>query len=132
MLPVLHTFIEIRRRFGNPIIITSGFRTRRHQALLVEQGHSTAKGESPHCYGTALDVDPGNAQDVDTIVALLKWVPGTLGLPCPRIGWRVYRKLRQHFVHFDYAFMLYGHWPGAEFDAGANPNPADWREGVEW
>jgi len=97
--PILQVADEIRRRWGRPIPCTSGVRTPEKQRLLIRRGLSTAK-HSPHVYRIAMDLDVATPQETRDLAALARRVSKDLGIPI-RIGWMLYLRRGQTFIHID-------------------------------
>lgn len=102
-------FDDLRREWGKPLYVTSGYRCPKHNK---EVGGSDM---SAHVFGLALDIGFKTADDVGRFVTIAKEVAPDL-----RLGWRKYLESGQNFVHIDDAFFV---WPRPTHD---------FAEGVEW
>lgn len=85
---LLEALNRIREKFGRPIIITSGFRCRKHNNNI---GGAVA---SQHLLGTAADIRPlsGKKEYIDELFKLCEEEAGVVGLGDGR---------RQGFIHVD-------------------------------
>ena len=83
---------SIRRQFGKPIYINSGYRTEEHNDYLIKAG-AKASPNSSHMKGIAVDIKCSNDADRFELVAL------ALAHGFSRIG------IAKTFIHLDYDEM---------------------------
>ena len=79
---------NLRRQFGKPIYINSGYRTKEHNDFLIKSG-AKASPVSSHMKGIAVDVKCNNDNDRFTLVSL------ALAHGISRIG------IAKSFIHLD-------------------------------
>ena len=120
---IVHLFETVRKKFGVPIIITSGYRTREYQAHLRDIGLPAAE-VSPHCYGAAIDTLFPYDVPKDEFADMWKWQSMELGYKHCRIG---RKKYNDAFCHVDIAYMLF-----EPYTTIRNPKPDIWKPGVTW
>lgn len=95
---LLLKLIEIRKLFGKPIIITSGFRTQTTQDFLRKSGYETSIGISTHELGDAVDIAvKGNKDDFNYLYELCKKQFKSVGLA-------------SNFIHVDMREDKIRHW----------------------
>lgn len=139
--PLSSLFDETREYLGEPIPVTAGYRTHRHELRLQNLGYKTAKFVSPHSF-CALDLDARPTKGRTEKQVCLEIVQATvaaaqkLGLPRPRMGYRGYD---YRFVHVDLTFYLFKpytnlehpqHWPNLTQEQ--RQMLSAWRPGAEW
>lgn len=85
---LLETLNKVREEFGQSIIVTSGFRCKRHNSLI---GGAVA---SQHLLGTAADIRPASdsKEDLEELYRICKKEAGVVGLGDGR---------RKGFIHVD-------------------------------
>lgn len=85
---LLDTLNRLREQFGKPIVVTSGFRCKKHNATI---GGAVA---SQHLLGTAADIRPtsGDKEDLEELYRLCKEETGVVGLGDGR---------KKGFIHVD-------------------------------
>ena len=88
-LDFLDLLDEARARAGTPFVITSGYRTKAHQASLKAQGYKVGK-DSAHLLGLAADIRVTNSS------ARYKILEALLHVGFDRIGLGA-----KHFIHVD-------------------------------
>lgn len=118
---VLIDFLQIlRSRWGKPLKVNSGYRTKKKQGQLKEQGYKTAT-VSPHPEGMAGDLDTSSADETKKLAALAESVARFMKLPI-RIGFRQYLASGQTFVHID----VCPHYYAKGRPLHDEPHPASW------
>jgi len=120
---IVHLFEVVRKKFGVPIMITSGYRTREYQAHLGEIGYPAAE-ISPHCQGAAFDMLFPIGIDKNEFANMWKWQSLDLGYKHCRIG---RKKYNDTFLHVDIVYLLF-----EPFTTIPNPVPDRWKPGVMW
>lgn len=144
LFPTLLTlFDKTRELYGLPIPVTAGFRTLAHELHLESAGYKTAKLISPHCLGSALDLDARPRNDKSEtavnieIRAKIMEAASELSLPTPRLGFRAYS---EKFNHVDVVFLLFqpytslahpATWPELS-ESTRKTLDKGWRPGVTW
>ena len=104
---VLIDFLQvIRRRWGKPMKVNSGYRTKAKQEQLKAQGYKAATF-SPHTKGMAADIDTTSKQETNDLAQLMVNTAKQLKLPI-RVGYLDYLKVGQTFVHIDVCPHYYG------------------------
>jgi uncharacterized protein YcbK (DUF882 family) len=85
---LLETLNRVRERFAKPIIVTSGFRCKKHNNAI---GGAVA---SQHLLGTAADIRPasGDTEDLQELFEICKEEAGVVGLGDGR---------KKGFIHVD-------------------------------
>lgn len=85
---LLETLNKVREEFGQSIIVTSGFRCKRHNSAI---GGAVA---SQHLLGTAVDIRPasGSKEDLEELYRICQKEDGVVGLGDGR---------RKGFIHVD-------------------------------
>lgn len=97
---VLIDFLQVvRLRWGKPMKVNSGYRTKAKQEALKAQGYKTATF-SPHTKGMAADIDTTTAAETKQLADLMLNVGEQLKLPI-RVGFQQYLNIGQTFVHVD-------------------------------
>jgi hypothetical protein len=99
-------FKEIREEWGQPLLISSGYRCKRHNA------ECDGKGLSAHLFGLALDINLPSAPDVVRLATLIELLHPDLRRGTYTQSWS--------FIHIDAAYLIE---PRAT---------ADWAKGVRW
>jgi len=106
---LLEKFDDLRRTWGGPLNVTSGYRCQRHNQNV---------GGAPlsaHLFGLALDICFGSPEEVARFVSIVK-----TEAPYMRIGWQKYQSDGKNLVHIDCAWFVW-------------PRPTnDFEESVEW
>lgn len=97
---ILIDFLQyVRVKWGKPLKINSGYRSKEKQQQLKEQGYKTATF-SPHTKGMAADLDTVSASETKHLVSMIQLCAKNLKLNV-RIGYQQYLNAGQTFVHID-------------------------------
>lgn len=127
---LLDSFESARSILGRPLTISSGRRSEKKQAWLIEQGYKASK-RSTHIYGLALDIlTPRKMGDEFFARVLRDAAMECCGGVLPRIGYKEYRNGREAalWVHLDIAPYASKMDPKAAEDW-----PPEWKKlGVIW
>lgn len=124
---ILIDFLQyVRRKWGKPLKINSGYRTKEKQQLLKDQGYKTATF-SPHTKGMASDLETVSVSDTKHLVAVIKLCARNLKLNV-RIGYMQYLANGQTFVHVDVCPEYYA--KGKPFYE--QPHAPAWEKAIEW
>lgn len=91
---LFNIFEDIRRRWGKPIVITSGYRCPDHP-------ESKREPHSAHIFGLALDLQCGSAAEAKRMFNLIDGY-----YPSLRIGYARYQKQKKNIIHIDIAFEI--------------------------
>lgn len=136
---VVKIFDHTRVSLGRPLIVSSGYRTRKTQDGLVTKW-GKAKF-SPHTMGAALDIDTDTIEEAEKLRDELYNAANALGYEKPRIG---IKKYKGNFVHFDMVFLHFKEFGGdfdypdpdnetnEQFKESAEAIKRAWRPGVSW
>jgi uncharacterized protein YcbK (DUF882 family) len=93
-------FEEIRKQWGKPLNITSGYRCPDYQRFLW----NASKSDSPisvHIFGLALDISVGTKDEVKRLVSIAEGIDSEL-----RLGFQQYLKSGQTFMHMDVGYLI--------------------------
>ncbi len=93
-------FEKIRKQWGSPLRISSGYRCPAHQLRLWQRKESTTPF-SVHIFGLALDINVKTPEEVDSLVSIAGAIDPEL-----RIGYRQYLAKEQTFVHIDIGYLI--------------------------
>jgi hypothetical protein len=127
---VLDMFEKIRKEYGKPLKINSGYRTQKKQAELIAKGYKAA-AISPHCQGWALDIDYNTDEEYRHLLVACHMVSTISYNGYLRIGHKQYRQIGQTFIHVDICAIAYESLKG-KFSTG-EVMPAHWKiRGAEW
>ena len=104
---ILEVFEEIRKHWGKPITISSGYRSPAHQKKLRQSCSGTereglAAKQSSHSEGLALDLDLPDEHTTKNLVMIIRKVRDEK-YPFLRMGWRKYLAAGMTAIHTDCA-----------------------------
>jgi uncharacterized protein YcbK (DUF882 family) len=93
-------FEEIRKQWGKPLDITSGYRCPTYQRFLWNVGQSDSP-LSVHIFGLALDINVKSKNEVNTLVNIVEGIDSEL-----RIGYQQYLNAGKTFIHIDVGYLI--------------------------
>lgn len=124
--PLMHLMDEVRELSKRPFKVNSFNRNEAKQNELKASGFRAAT-TSPHVVKMACDMDTTSKEDTLAMVPIVKQAAKNKNLKV-RIGYKEYLAAGQSFIHMDVCPEYYG--SGGAF--ASLPNPAAWRNVIEW